>query len=189
MELKVLEPATTMTTNVGDSFSATLTNNLLVEKQMVLPQGTLVRGDIQYVRHAQRLSRTGLLTLNFDHVVTPSGRQLPIKAAPCSNLKINKDGQVTTGGNYGYAMGKTLNRSGEIVKNATLWGVDSGRELFVGGEYLLAPIGAIGGVLGGGGYLLAGSVINLIKKGDDVVINQGDQFDVLLLDALDVPVY
>lgn len=189
MELKAAEPVTTADAKVGTTFSAVLTNNLKLEKQMVLPAGTLVRGNVQMVKRAGRLSRSGELYLNFDHVVTPSGRQLPIKAGICSNFKLTKEGAITTGGGYGYAVGQTWNKSVDIVKSATNWGLNSGSEIFTGAEYILTPIGAVGGVIAGTGYFIIDSVADIFKKGDDIIINQGQPFDILLLEPLDVPVY
>jgi len=189
MELKAAESVTTAEALRGHTFSAVLTNNLKLEKQLVLPAGTLVRGNIQEVKKAGRLSRSGVLYLNFDHVVTPSGRQLPIKAGLCSNFKLTKEGAITTGGNYGYALKQTWDKSTDIVKDTTQWGLNAGSELFTGGQYVLTPIAAVGGTVAAGGYLIVDSIADLFRKGDEVIINYGQPFDILLLEPLDVPVY
>lgn len=189
MEVKAVDAVTTENVETGSVFSAVLINNIRLERQMVLPEGSLVRGSVQEIKPAKRLSRSAVLYLDFDHIVTPSGRQLPIHAALCSNFKLTKDGGITTGGGLGYALGQTWDKSVGIVTNATKWGISAGSELFTGGQYILTPIAAVGGLVGGAGYLMIDSVADFIRKGDEIIINQGQQFDILLLEPLDVPVY
>jgi hypothetical protein len=114
---------------------------------------------------------------------------VPIKAGICSQFDLTDEGGITGGGNYGWAVAQNWHKSVDIVKNTTLWGVKSGEKLFQGGEILVTPIAAAGGVIGGGFYFVGDSIIDLFRKGNEVVINQDKVFDILLLDNLDVPVW
>lgn len=189
IQLKMEEPVTTENMQLGEMFSASITNDVLQYDEVVLPTGTLVRGSIKEIKPAKRLSKAAILYLNFDHVVTTSGRQLPIKAGLCSNFKLTDDGAITNGGNYGFALAQNWHKTVDIVKNTTLWGVKSGEELFNGGRFLITPFSAVGGVIAGGAYYVYQDIADLFRKGDDVVINQGKIFSILLLDNLDVPSY
>lgn len=183
LPLKMAEPVTTKDFSEGDMFSATVVNDIVLDRIVVLPAGTLVRGNVAKIVEAKRLSKCANLYLTFDHLVTPQGRQLPIKAALSSNFKLTTDGGITTGGNYGYALRQNWDSTVEIVKKSTDWGLNSGDKL----KYVLTPIGAVAGTIGGGGYLVVDSVADLFRKGDQVVINQGQVFGVMLLAPLDVP--
>src|SRR5699024_9404141 len=98
------------------------------------------------------------------------------------------DGAISGGGNYWDELKRNAKKSGKIISDTTKWGIKSGDELFSGGRFLVTPFAAIGGTIGGGVYLVGDSVIDLFRKGQDVVIDQGIIFDIILLEPLDVPV-
>ncbi len=189
LELKMAESITTADVEVGEMFTANLTKDIEIDNEVILPVGTPVRGNVVKIIPAKRFSRSAVLYINFDHIVTTSGRQLPIKAALCSYFVLTDDGAITNGGNYGYAIKKNWDKTVEITKKATLWGVEKGQELFAGGQILLTPFSAAGGVIGGGGYFLVDSIADIFKKGNEIVINQGKLFNILLINNLDVPVW
>ena len=186
--LKMAEPVTTKDFETGDMFSATVAQDVVLEQSIVLPVGTLVRGNVKAITKSKRLSKAANLYLSFDHIVTPQGRQLPINAALSSNFKLTLDGAITTGGNYGTALCQNWDNTVEIVKKSTDWGVTAGDKAFKGGKYVLTPIAAVGGTLFGGGYLVVDSVVDLFRRGDEVIINQGQVFGVMLLSPLDIPI-
>ena len=188
IELEMAEPITTRDYSTGDLFTATVVENVKQNKKTILPAGTLVRGSIGEVSPAKRLSRAAKVAFTFDHVVTPQGRQLPMRAALCSYFKITPEGFVTSGGNYGTAMKHNVEKSGEYIKKATQWGINSGDKLFTGAQIITVPIGVAGGFVYGAGYFAFEAIADLIRKGDEVIINQGQRFNIMLLDYLDVPV-
>ena len=55
-------------------------------------------------------------------------------------------------------------------------------------QYVTAPICAIGGVVGGGCYLVGDTVFDLFKKGQDVIFYKGTKFKSKLVYPIDVPV-
>lgn len=186
--LKMAEPVTTKDFVAGDMFSATIIDDIILDGTVVLPACTMVRGNVKNIIKAKRLSKAANLYLTFDHIVTPQGRQLPINAALSSNFKLTMDGAITSGGNYGHAVAQNWDKTVDIVKKSTEWGIDSGDKLFNGGKYILTPLAATGGVLAGGGYFVVDSVVDLFRKGDEVIINQGQVFGIMLLSPLDVPI-
>ena len=188
LNLVMAEPLSTSEMQAGDMFSARLTNDVKINGKTILPSGSLVRGTVEKYKPTARLSRSALLYLTFDHVVTPQGRQLPISAAICSNFDILDDGAISGGGNYWNELKRNAQKSGKIITKTTKWGISSGEELFTGGRFLVTPFAAIGGTIGGGAYLVGDSIIDLFRKGHDIIIDQGIVFDIILLQPLDVPV-
>lgn len=61
------------TAKVEQRFEATTIVDLKMDKHLVLPAGTVVRGFVGSVRAATRTSRQGSLTLSFDEVVLTGG--------------------------------------------------------------------------------------------------------------------
>jgi len=185
--LKMAEPVTAKDFETGDMFSATVAQDVVLDHSVVLPVGTLVRGNVKAVDKAKRLSKAAKLYLSFDHIVTPQGRQLPINAALSSNFKLTLDGGITTGGNYGTAVAENWEETCNIVKNSTNWGITAGDKAFPGAKFILTPLAAAGGTVFGGGYFVVESVVDIFRKGNEVIINQGQVFGIMLLSPLDVP--
>ena len=188
VELKAIDSITTENAQEGDIFNAIITKDIEINGNIVLPQGTIVRGSAVKINDAKRLSKSAQLYLNFDHIVTPSGKQIPIRAVICSFLKLTDDGAITDGGNYAYALKENWAKTVEITKNATNWGIVSGDKMFNGGRFLLTPFAALGGAIGGGAYYIGDSIVDLFRKGNDVIINQGKIFNIMFIDSVDVPV-
>ncbi len=186
-----LEAASTVTTELlrkGDMFSAYLTQDVYVDDVVVLPKGTIVRGNTADVVRKKRLSKSAILYLNFDHIVAPNGKQLPIRAGISSHMKLTNDGGIG-GGGYKEAFLENADKSGEIIAKSVDWGVNSGEELFKGGKFLVTPFAALGGTVAGAGYLIGDSIADLFRKGQTIVITKGQRFTIMLLEPLDVPIY
>lgn len=186
-----LEAASTVTTELlrkGDMFSAYLTQDVYVDDVVVLPKGTIVRGNTADVVRKKRLSKSAILYLNFDHIVAPNGKQLPIRAGISSHMKLTNDGGIG-GGGYKEAFLENADKSGEIIAKSVDWGVNSGEELFKGGKFLITPFAALGGTVVGAGYLIGDSIADLFRKGQTIVITKGQRFTIMLLEPLDVPIY
>lgn len=186
--LEFLNGVSTYSGGVGDAFSATLKNEQANDSGVILPLGSVVRGSIGDVKTSKRFSRGAKLYLDFDHIVTPTGRQIPLDMAVCAFDKIYFDGGLYKNLGYGEALKKNYNRAVEITKNSTEYGL-SVRDSHPGLHYLTTPVCAIGGFIGGAGYLIGDSIADIFRKGEEVQINAGDIIDVKLLNPIDVPVY
>lgn len=186
-KLQLMDPVNTVAGNPGDSFNAMLLEDETVGNSVILPAGSVLRGCIGKVKPIRRLSRGAVLYLDFDHVVTPNGRQLPLSLSVCDRTNLTEDGGIYGSKGYGEALKTNWNNSVEITKNATQFGVDAG-DAIPGLVYLTAPICAVGGAFGGGAYLVGDSVIDLFRKGQDVILNQGAILNVMLISPIDVPV-
>jgi hypothetical protein len=187
-DLEFLQPVDTFSGEMGDSFVATIKNEQISDANIILPAGTVVRGSINEVKTAKRFSRGAKLYLDFDHVVTPIGRQIPLDMAVCSFDYIYYDGGLYKNLGYGDALQKNYDRAVEITKNATNYGLKAG-ESAPGIQYLTTPFCAVGGFIGGVGYYIGDGVADMFRKGQDVYIKAGDVITVKLINPIDIPVY
>ncbi len=183
--LEFVDPVSTKLGNVGDEFSAMLKEDKVVDGQIALPAGSLIRGTISKITPSKRLSRSAILFLSFDHVVTPTGRQIPITAGLYNYDEITLDGGIYQNGNYGYAIKRNWDKTKSIVKNTIEWGKGTGDNL----QYLCVPVGAFGGVVGGGAYYVGKDVVDLFKKGNEVTLPQGKTISVMLTKPIDIPLH
>lgn len=187
-QLEFLQPISTFSGCEGDSFVAILKDELSTDSNVILPAGSVVRGSVSQVNTAKRFSRGAKLYLDFDHVVTPNGRQIPLDMAVCQFDNIYYDGSLYKNLGYGEAVQKNYERAVEITKNATNYGMSAG-ESAQGIQYLTAPICAVGGFIGGVGYWIGDGIADMFRKGQEVYINKGDVLKVKLLNPIDIPVY
>ena len=125
-KLEFLNSVGTYSGGVGDSFTAMLKNEQSVDSGVILPAGSVVRGSIGEVKTAKRFSRGAKLYLDFDHVVTPTGRQIPLDMAVCKYDKIYYDGGLYKNLGYGEAVQANYERAKEITKNSTEYGLSVG---------------------------------------------------------------
>lgn len=187
-KLEFLQPVSTFSGCEGDSFVAILRNEQSSGANVVLPAGTVVRGSIGKLSTAKRFSRGARLYLDFDHVVTPNGRQIPLDMAVCSYDSIYYDGGLYKNLGYGEAVKNNYLKGVDITKKATNYGLRAG-DSAPGIQYLTAPICAIGGFIGGVGYFVGDSIADMFVKGQDVYIQKGEIINVSLVNPLDIPVY
>ena len=187
-KLEFLQPVSTSSGAEGDSFTAALKNELKTDNTIILPQGSVVRGSISTVKMAQRFSRGAKLYLDFDHVVTPNGRQIPLDLSITTYDKIYYDGGLYKNLGYGEAVQKNIEKGIDITKKSTNYGL-SVQDDHPGLQYLTTPFCAVGGFLGGVGYFIGDSIADMFRKGQDVYINKGDVLNVQLINPIDIPVY
>ena len=141
-QLEFLQPVSTFSGSSGDSFVATLLNEQTSGSSVVLPAGTVVRGSISEVKTAKYFSRGAKLYLDFDHVVTPTGRQIPLDMAVARFDRIYYDCGLYKNLGYGEAVQANYAKAAEITKNATEYGKKAG-ESAPGIQYLTTPLCAI----------------------------------------------
>ncbi len=184
-KLELLAPLST-TQGAGKDFSAVLITDQTADSDVILPSGSLVRGVVKNVIPAKRFSKGAILYLDFDHVVTPNGRQLPLSLSVVGRSDMTYDGGITTTKGYGDAVKKNWEKTKEITSNCVDWGSDVANDGAV--KYVTVPVGAIGGAIGGGAYFVWDSIADMIRKGEDVYIKTGEVLEVILSEPIDVPV-
>ena len=187
-QLEFLQPVSTSSGSEGDYYSASLKNELKSNNTIILPLGSIVRGSISEVKTAKRFSRGAKLYLDFDHVVTPNGRQIPLDMSVVTFDKIYYDGGLYKNLGYGEAVKENFDKGVDITKRATNYGLSVGDD-HPGMQYITTPFCAVGGFFGGLGYLVGDSVADMFRKGKEVYINKGDVITVQLTNPIDIPVY
>ena len=185
LSLKMLTPINTGYNTKGTSFTAMLVTDQKSEDDVILPMGSIVRGNIKEITPAKRLSKGPVLYLDFDHVVTPNGRQLPLNLSLVGRADLTNDGGITTTKGYWDAWKKTCKKSGAITKNSIEWGKDVTNS---GWQYVVVPVAAFGGAIGTAGYFVYDSVADAFRLGKDVQINSNEILNVILTEPVDVPV-
>jgi len=186
--IKLLNPISTKTSKDGDFFSAVLVDDEKTPTNVILPAGSMIRGSIKKVSPSKRFSRGGVVYVDFDHIVTPNGRQLPLDMIISGKINMNFNGGLYLNKGYGEALGENWNKTIEITTNATEYGMDIGEDILGGAARILTvPVCAFGGAIGGGAYWIGDSVADMFRKGQDVEFNQDETLTVILTQPIDVP--
>ena len=148
----------------GDEFFAEVVDDVEGENGVIIPRETVAHGRIKELSRAKRLGRDGALDLEFDYLITPDGREIPIK-------------------------GKMSTKLHPVVSTSKIVATDlvyTAAGSLTGGLFSLAALGlgsavASQGCTIAGGAILGGSTglgIALYHKGKDVLISPGDEIRV-----------
>lgn len=159
----------------GDEFFAEVTSDVLGDKGIIIPKGTVAHGTITQTSEAKRLGRDGHLSLSFDYLVTPDGREIPIEGQMSTKLHPLKAATKIIATDVGYtAVGGV---AGGLFSLQAL-----GLEAAIASQgYTLAGGAALGGTVGLG--------MSLYRKGKNVLIAPGDEIKVKILSNVELPVY
>ncbi len=159
----------------GDEFFAEITEDVGGKKGVILPKGTIVHGKIITLQDPKKLNRNGYIITSFDYLVTPDGRQIKI------------EGSLNTKDNLAVGTIKNVaQHAGVTLVTGALGGLMSinvvGIEATIASHGLTAAGGAaIGGAIG--------LISMLNKKGKTVNLTPGDEFEIKILDEVDLPVF
>lgn len=159
----------------GDEFFAEVTSDVYGDKGVIIPKGTVAHGRLDSTTEPKRLGKEASLTLSFDYLVTPDGREIPIEGKMTTKLHPIAAGAKIAAQDLGYTV-----VGGAVGGLAALnW---LGLEAAIASQgYTLAGGAAIGGVTGLG--------MALIRKGNHVLIAPGDEIKVKINTKVDLPVY
>lgn len=159
----------------GDEFFAEVTSDVVGDKGVILPKGTLAHGIIKQTSEAKRLGRDGYVDLSFDYLVTPDGREIMIEGKMSTRMHPIKSAAKIVATDVGYtAVGGVL--GGMTAMN--LLGIEAA---IASQGYTVAGGAAIGGAIGLG--------MSLYRKGKDVLIAPGDEIRVKIKSNVSLPVY
>lgn len=184
--LQLTNPVTSYT-QTGSEFTAVLVNDQTADSDVILPMGSLVRGTVKRVEPAKRFSKGAVIYLDFDHVVTPNGRQLPLSMSVVGREDITYDGGIAGSKGYKDELKKNWKTTKEITKTCTDWGGDVFDNIIVA-DQIMTGVGATGGAIGGGAYYAYDFFADMVKKGREVSLPKGEILNVILTDPIDVPV-
>jgi len=92
-------PLNSATAKRGDQVEARISQPLIVDNQLYLPEGSILRGTVSQVRAARRFGRNGQLRISFHQVVPPDGLEKQIQStlegmdvAKGENLALDSEG-------------------------------------------------------------------------------------------------
>ena len=159
----------------GDEFFAEVVNDVEGESGVIIPKGTLAHGRISQTEAAKRMGRPAQISLDFDYLITPDGREIPIEGRMSTKLNPVVQTSKIIAQDLGYAV------AGGAVGGflALNW---LGLEAAIASQgYTLAGGAAIGGAIGLGAALM--------RKGSDVLIAPGDEIKVKVNTSVSLPVY
>jgi len=186
-ELQLAESVSSLTGTDGTPFTATLITDQANDSDVILPMGSLVRGNVRRVENARRFSKGAVIYLDFDHVVTPNGRQLPLSMTVVGRDDLTYDGGIAGSKGYKEAILENWQTTKDITRNCTEWGGEVFDDVPVA-DQVMTGVGAVGGAIGGGAYYGYNLFADMVKKGKQVYLNKGDILKVILTDPVDVPV-
>ena len=158
----------------GDEFFAKVTNDV-GKNGVVLPKGTVAHGIIYQTKEAKRLGRNGTITLNFDYLITPDGRKIPIEGGMSTKLNPVKEFGKIVATDVGYTAVGGL-AGGWYALN--LFGIEAA---IASQGYTIAGGAAVGGTIG--------LAMSLWRKGKNALITPGDKITIKLKSSLTLPVY
>lgn len=162
-------------TEEGDEFFAEISSEVEGEKGVILPAGTIAHGTVKEIQGSKRLGRDGWIEVNFDYLITPDGREIPIQG----NMSTKLNPVVGTSKTIAKSAGYTA--AGGIVGGFLALNMFGLPAAIVSQGYTLAGGAAVGGAVGMG--------IALYRKGKDVLISPGDEIRVKITKAVDLPVF
>ena len=159
----------------GDEFFAEVTDEVKGDRGVIIPKGTVAHGKITQTVDAKRMGRQGWIELDFDYLITPDGREIPIEGKMSTKLHPVAEASKIIVQDVGYTLA-----GGAIGGFAALnW---LGLEAAIASQgYTLAGGAAVGGAIGLG--------MALMRKGNDVLIAPGDQIRVKINSNVPLPVY
>ena len=140
---------------------------------MELPRPGVTR-TVKEMEESKRLGRDGWIEINFDYLVTPDGRQIPIEGKMSTKMHPVKGVAKTVLVDTGYTL------AGGVVGGFAALNLLGIEAAIASQGYTLAGGAAIGGAIGLG--------ISLFRKGKDVLISPGDEIKVKMLTPIDLPV-
>jgi len=185
--LKIIEPVSTFSAQEGDYFSGVIQNDQSTGTNVVIPAGSVVRGSVNKLKTSKRFSRGAQLYLDFDHLVTPNGRQLPLSMSVVGFDYVGFDGGLYKNLGYGEALKNDWGKAKTYTTRSVNYGLRV-KEASPGMQYITVPFCAVGGAAATGGYMIGRAFADMWKKGQEVEFKQGDLINVILTQPIDVPV-
>lgn len=162
-------------TEEGDEFFAEISSEVEGDKGVILPAGTIAHGCVREIQSSKRLGRDGWIEVNFDYLITPDGREIPIQGKMSTKLN------PVLGTTKNVAKGAGYTAAGGVVGGFLALNVFGLPAAIASQGYTLAGGAALGGAVGLG--------MALYRKGKDVLISPGDEIRVKVVHGIELPVF
>lgn len=152
----------------GDKFLAKTVEDIIIDKNVVVPEGSIVTGIISEITPAKRLHKSGKVKIEFNNIATGDGREIPIVASVLSRGGIIK-------GRY--------DTKRKLIAIGTL----AGPVVAGFGAGLAAEGSPLGGIVGAGLGTVSGIGLFLYQRGNMIDIKTGDELKIKLTEDVFVP--
>lgn len=175
INMTVTQVIDTSYTMEGDEFFASVTSDVYGDGGVIIPKGSIAHGRIMSTGNPGKMGKQAWVEMNFDYIVTPDGREIPIEGSMTTKLHPAIETTKIIAQDVGYtAAGGAV--GGLLALN---W---LGIEAAIASQgYTLAGGAAVGGVVG--------LVAALKRKGNEVLIAPGDEIKVKIKSSVALPVY
>ena len=167
LKMRMENDLSSRTSRVGDRFTATVTEPVRDSSgRTLIPSGVTVEGHVTDVVPAKRMSRSGMIAVDFDEMVLPGGSRVRIAGSltsldPDERREIDDESRVS--GKEGNRPVVFVGAGGAV--GAVLGGIAGGGKGAV-----------LGGIAGAG----AGITAVLLSKGVEAEVNKGTGFGLQL---------
>ncbi|HEY6805608.1 MAG TPA: hypothetical protein VI306_18665 [Pyrinomonadaceae bacterium] len=163
IRLRMNDSLSSKNASVGDRFKSTVVDPVYAKGFVVIPQGSIVTGQVTHVTRAGRKSQSGSLNVSFTSVQLPNGRVAPLNGSLTSSENTDNEGEV----------------KGSSSKKRNI--------AFIGGGAVVGALinGAAGAGIGAG----AGIAGALFSKGKEAEVKPGTEFNIILNRAVLLPEY
>lgn len=159
----------------GDEFFAEVTTDVIGDKGVIIPKGTIAHGSIIESGEAKSLGRSAWIEMDFDYLITPDGREIPIEGHMSTKLNPVTETAKIVAQDVGYTV------AGGAVGGLVALNLLGLEAAIVSHGYTLAAGAAVGGAYGLG--------MALVRKGHNVLIAPGDEIKVKIKSDVELPVY
>lgn len=159
----------------GDEFFAEVVSDVSGDNGVILPKGTIAHGVIKEQSEAKRFGRNGYISLEFDYLVTPDGREIPIEGKMSTKMHPIVEAGKIVATDVGYTA------AGGVVGGVMALNLLGLEAAIASNGYTVMGGAAIGGTVGLG--------MSLWRKGKDVLISPGDEIRVKINTKIPLPVY
>ena len=174
-EVKTNSTINSMSSKVGDTFSAEIAEALIIDNKTLIPAGSELIGQVTFVESAGRIGKNALMDIRFTSIRLPDGERMPINA----KITTTDASGVLKGGKKSNIILKAAGTTVGSTAVGAVAGTSAGAILdgvTVGSAAIMGT--AIGGIAGLG--------YAIYHKGKDIVLPSGTQLGVTLEQPLTV---
>ena len=149
---------------LGQEVTAKTTEDMYVDDNKVIPEGSIFHGKVSKIEVPKRLHRDGSLSIAFDYLMTPDGRKFAFKADASNYVQSTKKSKT-----------KELGRVAAHAAGGAIVGALVAYQVF-GLQHTIAMHGYnIAGGAAGGALIATGFA--LMDKGKKAVLEPGDNLN------------
>jgi hypothetical protein len=159
---------------VNQEITARLTEDIYVDDNKVIPEGTVFHGYVKHIVAPKRVGRPGSLVLAFDYFKRPDGRKFKFSAEANNARKSTKKSKLK---GFGIIMGHAA--GGAVVGSIIAYDLMGMQETIALHGYNIAAGAAAGALMG--------TAVALLRHGPEAVLEPGDDLNMNIDQDLLIP--